>query len=121
MLVFSKSIVGCIVGSSRTAAFNIRPVRNMHWVHKRHSECTYDMAMIDCFNVPAKNGSRAYILYQDDYTGTIIAAESDCPLFVPALRVSPKSGKNSTVIACTSVYGTPPLMDHWLATKEQLV
>ena len=37
----TKSIVGCIVGSSLIAAFKIRPVENMGWVLKMHFASTY--------------------------------------------------------------------------------
>ena len=55
-----KSVVGCQVGSSKTTNLSIRPLCNLDWVHQTHPECTYDMAMIDCFDLKADNGSRAY-------------------------------------------------------------
>ena len=108
-----KSIVSCKVGSCSTTAFKIRPVRNLKWVHAKHPECTHDMAMIDCFDMLAENGSQAYISYRVNST-TIIEIESERPLFIPAPRVPPKNNKTSTVMACAVIYGTPPILDNWL-------
>ena len=114
-----RSIVGCKVGSNFTRTLGTRPVHNVAWVHQRHPECTYDMAMIDCYDVVAENGSSAYIYYKLNSTA-VIAIESERPLFIPAPRVPPRKGKASTVMACTVVYGTPPLMEHWLRYQRTI-
>ena len=114
-----KSVVGCQVGSSNTTNLSIRPLGNLKWVHHAHSECTYDMAMIDCFDLTADNGSRAYILYKEN-DSSVITVESERPLFIPAPRVPPRNGSSVTVMACTVVYGTPPLMDHWLRYQRTI-
>ena len=109
-----RSVVGCQVGTSHTTDFKVDPLVNIPWVHNTYPNMfTHDMAMINCFKLSGENGSRAYILYKNA-TGTVLSVESERPLFIPAPHVPPSVGKTSTVMACAFVYGTPPILDHWL-------
>ena len=108
-----RSVVGCQIGTSRTTDFKVVPLANMGWVHATFpNKFTHDMAMINCFKLSGENGSRAYIHYKN--ATTVLSVESERPLFIPAPRVPPSVGKTSTVMACAVVYGTPPILDHWL-------
>ena len=115
-----RAIVGCKVGSNFTTSFKVSAVRNVAWVHEKFPNCTYDMAMVDCYDVVAENGSSAYIYYNKINSTAVTTIESERPLFIPAPRVPPKKGKASTVMACTVVYGTPPLMEHWLRYQRTI-
>ena len=112
-----NSIVSCTVGSTSTAHFKVCVVKGSDWVHDRHSECTHEQAMVDCFDVSAENGSRAYISFNST---TIVAVESERPLFIPAPCVPPRNDKTVTVMACALIYGTPPVLENWLCYQKTI-
>ena len=77
------------------------------------------MAMVDCFNLPAKNGSRAAILYKTSPNGIVIPAESERPLLIPIPSIPEQDSEESTnsykIAACIAVvYGHPPFLKDWL-------
>ena len=116
-----RTVVGCQVGTSLTTDFEVVPLFNMPWVHTRYpNKFTYDMAMINCFKLSCAgdNGSRAYIYYKN--ATDLVSVESERPLFIPAPHVAPSVGKTSTVMACAVVYGTPPLLEHWLRYQRTI-
>ena len=75
--------------------------------------------MIDCFDVSAENGSRAYISFKPFNSTTIVAVESERPLFIPAPHVPPRNNKTITVMACALIYSTPPVLDNWLMSHNR--
>ena len=119
-ILAKKSIVSCTVGSTSTTDFKVRVVKGSDWVHDKHPECTYEQAMIDCFDVSAKNGSRAYISFQPFYSTTVVEVESERPLFIPAPHVPPRNDKTITVMACALIYSTPPVLDNWLRYQKTI-
>ena len=115
-----KSIVSCTVGSTSTTDFKVRVVKNSYWVHKNHPECKHEQVMIDCFDVSAENGSRAYISFKQFNSTTVVVVESERPLFIPAPHVPPRNNKTVTVMACALIYGTPPVLDNWLRYQKTI-
>ena len=113
-----NSIVSCTVGSTSTTHFKVRVAENSGWIHKEYPEITHEQAMIDCFDVSAENGSRAYISFQQ-FNSTIVV-ESERPLFIPAPHVPPRNNKTVTVMACALIYGTPPVLDNWLRYQKTI-
>ena len=58
------SIVGCKVGENVAKHFKVRPCDNNRFHHRSRPHLTHDQVMMDCFDLPAENGSRAFVMYK---------------------------------------------------------
>ena len=118
----AQLITGCLVGNSYTAQFKIHPIYINGKSGKLADEkpsLTHAMAMVDCFDIPAKNGSNATILYRTHAEGFIIPVESERPLFIPPLRE--RKGETNQIISCIAVvYGRPSFVDDWVRYQHEI-
>ena len=106
-----KLIVGCQVGSHFGRFIQVRPLAQMDtFVHWKHSYVNHDLLMIDCFDLPILNGSRAFLLfkkkksYSANEARTIYSVESERPLFIPSVRISHQDDIKLLVCVATARY-----------------
>ena len=80
------------------------------FVHWKHSYVNHDLLMIDCFDLPILNGSRAFLLfkkkksYSANEAGTIYSVGSERPLFIPSVRISHQDDIKLLVCVATARY-----------------
>ena len=127
-VIHDSLITGCQVGGVFSSKFKVHSLNINGWRGNFVDEkpfLSHTMAMVDCFNLPAKNGSRAAILYKTSPNGIVIPAESERPLLIPyTLQESEKLGQNSypyKIATCIAVvYGHPPFLDDWLRYQKTI-
>ena len=118
-------IVGCAVGehvNMNRKKFEVHHLIQTGWVHHAHPELSHDTVFVNCFDMPAKNGSRGFVLYRrhtkDD---SVTCSESEHNLMIPAPHLSPPQNEKFTItICCAPVYGTPPLLTEWLHYQKTI-
>ena len=97
-------------------ATEIKSLKIIQWVHERHHQCTHDDVLIFCCDAPAFNNSKVSIVYVNPENVTeLIAVESEHPLFVPN-----ETNSHSSVMACTTVFDTPPHFGAWIRYQKTL-
>ncbi len=112
--------VGCIVDGYHIFKVELKALRNNGWIHRRHPECTYDNVFIFCFDTPGRNNSKVSIMYENPKNKSeIFIIDSEHPLFVPKSRDNSKEFASS-VMACTTVFGTPPYFGAWLRYQKTI-
>ena len=126
-------IVGCQVGDSIGRVIQVRRLALIEvFVHWKHKYVNHDLAMVDCFDLPASNGSRAFIFVKkasSDGSGghDVYSVESERPLFIPAPRIA--HGDDFKLLVCVAtarytsydrrltVYG---MIYHWLQYQRTI-
>ena len=112
--------VGCVVDGQHTSKVELKPININGWIHQMHPECTHDNVLIFCFNTPGRNNSKVSVMYENPKNDSeIFVTDSEHPLFVPKSRESSKEFASS-VMACTTAYGTPPYFGAWLRYQKTL-
>ena len=112
--------VGCVVDGQPTFKVELKPVNINGWIHAVHPECTHDNVFIFCFDTPGRNNSKVSVLYQSPKNKSeIFITDSEHPLFVPKSRENSKEFASS-VMACTTVFGTPPYFGAWLRYQKTI-
>ena len=96
-LVDQSLILGCQIGEYFGNYTKVRLLAQMNWVHHRYPHINHDLFMVDCFDVPVKNGSRAFLVFKN---GRSKGVESERPLFLPAPRIS--HGKDIKILVCVA-------------------
>ena len=113
-------IMGCKVGKRYTTKYSIHSLNINGMVGQFIDEkpfLTHAMAMIDCYNIEAKNGSNAYLVYRRKSNGLIFSVESDKPVFVP----NHSSMLSYKVSACVAVvYNSPPYLNKWIHYQKAI-
>ena len=103
-LVDQNLIFGCQIGEYFSNYTKVRQVDLMWYIHKHYPHINHDLFMVDCFDLPVKNGSRAFLVFEN---GTSKGVESERPLFFPAPRIS--HGKDIKILVCVA---TPRYTDY---------
>ncbi len=112
--------VGCIVDGYHIFKVELKALRINRWIHAKHPECTYDNVFIFCFDTPGRNNSKVSIMYENPKNKSeIFITDSEHPLFVPKFRDNSKEFASS-VMACTTVFGTPPYFGAWLRYQKTI-
>ena len=115
-------IIGCHVGEHFGKFIQVRPVALMAaFVHWKHAYVNHDLLMVDCFDLPIQNNSRAFLLFKRKQTGVVYSVESETPLYIPAPRIARKDDVKLLVCVATPRYGKPDrrltiynMFYHWL-------
>lgn len=114
-------ITGCQVGEHRAEKFDVRLIgeTKMWRVYPQYNKIDHEEALVHCYNIPAENGSDAYLYYKTSVNDTKEkSVESIRPIMFPSPRIKPTSEEgvkyNLTVMTCTKVYGNPPWLKEWL-------
>ena len=128
------SIVGCKVGENVARHFKMRPCDNNRFHHHSRPHLTHDQVMMDCFDLPAQNGSRAFVMYKitmstwlsthgipENHSTKVVSVESERPLYIPwssGPKVdvdTPEQEHVLKIAVCAGVlYDSPPLLTDWL-------
>ena len=112
--------VGCVVNGQHSSKVELKPININGWIHSAHPECTHDNVLIFCFNTPGRNNSKVSVMYENPKNKSeIFVTDSEHPLFVPKSRESSKKFASS-VMACTTVFGTPPYFGAWLRYQKTI-
>lgn len=118
----AQLITGCLVGGRFTTHFKIHPIYINGKSGKLADEkpsLTHVMAMVDCFDIPAKNGSNATILYRTHVDEFAIPIVSERPLFIPPFHE--RTNVTNEIIACIAVvYGRPSFLDDWVRYQQEI-
>ena len=119
-----ERVVGCGVDEHFTNQFLFKPLAvYTPYVHERFPWLTHDQAMLICYDLPAHQGSRAFVLYKDE-TGTTLKIEAEKRLYIPTghkkVPVSPDNRRKSSLLVCITAYGTPPWVREWLVYQKTI-
>ena len=120
-------IEGCQVGGRRAEKFDVKLIgeTKMWRIYPQYNKIDHEEVLIHCYDLPASNGSDAYLYYKTSVNDTAERrVKSVRPLMVPAPRVPPTSEEGSkynlTVLTCTKVYGNPPWLRQWLEYQKAI-
>lgn len=105
-------IIGCGIDNIRAVAFRVKPLlvyRN--WIHANVPNLSHSEAVVTCYDLPAINGSKAFVLYRRYKVPGLLQVYSERPVI---LTSSVEPVKPFSVVVCTTVYGSPPWLSHWL-------
>ena len=122
----SGLIFGCGVGEHVTTAdYMIRPCGSAilnNWIHESFPNLTHDEVMLDCFDLPAQNGSTAFIIYKSNFhSSSARIAHSELPFLIPAppeLRIS--QNYDFKILSCVNIFGTPNWLVEWLQYQKAI-
>ena len=113
-------VTACKVGEYLINLLEIKSLKINRWLHVRHPECTHDDVLIYCYDIPTSivsNNSVVSVIYiNPENRLEHIAVESEHSLFIPNERDS----QSSTVMACTTVFDTPPHFGAWIRYQKTL-
>ena len=116
-------IVGCVVGDHATAYFDAHLIGESYLMHMFFSHFTHEEILVNCFDLPVNDGSKAFIVYRKSKDAeNITMAESEFPLMIPLPRQAPSKAHNYkfTILTCTKVFGRPPWLTEWLHYQKAL-
>ncbi len=115
-------VTGCKVGDYLIQLPEIKSLKINSWLHMRHPECTHDDVLIYCYDIPTsivRNNSVVSVVYVNpENRSEHIAVESEHSLFIP--RFNEHDSQSSTVMACTTIFGTPPHFGAWIRYQKTL-
>ena len=114
-------IIGCAVGAHATSEFDAHLIGESYLMHMFFSHFTHEEILVNCFNLPIKNGSRAFIIYKrEKNSANVTLAESENPLMIPAPRRPPSAKGKKTILTCTKIFDRPPWIIEWLRYQKTL-
>ena len=115
-VVRQNLIVGCRVGEHATTEFKLHTTAITNYVHHMFPKLTHDLAFVDCFDLPAENGSKAFLIYKTSRNSVAVSTESERPFFIPAPHIPPRRNQSFTVTSCLAVlFGPhPKFLREWL-------
>ena len=100
--------VGCGVDGQEAKEYRVHTLY-WDWIDYRYPKLTHEEVMIVCYDVPAYNGSTAFIRYRLGPNSTVVNEKS-----VVIVSTSNWGGQKDTVVICTTCYGKPPWLSEWL-------
>ena len=115
-------IIACGTSEIVSKALKIRVLGNLGWVHQMHPEINHDMAMIDCFGLPANtsSGARVFLWYHVKDGGDLYRVESEQAYFVPLGKDAGDEDKLKTVVCMAVLYSNPPYIREFLRYYKHL-
>lgn len=116
-------LVGCQVGSSYTVDMKVHSLNVNGWFGNYIDEKPYlshTMAMVDCFDISAENGSKAAIWYKNVPNGILLPAESEDPFMIPVFQYHPNNSRPRIAACLAPVYGQPPWIEQWLLYQHTI-
>ena len=125
LAIREKRIVGCGVDEHfKTKGFSFKLLDVFKWIHKRYPTLTHDDAWVICYDLPAHQGSRTFVLFNDKTRG-ILKIETERRLYVPSRTAkenftSAFNEWKSSVLVCTTMFGKPPWLREWLVYQKTI-
>ena len=122
----NKLVVGCQVGDHRAKEFSVNVIgETPKWrVYPQYNVIDHEEVLVDCFDLPVRNGSNAYLFYKLYQDAEIDVAASERQLVIPPPRLPPHSPNsvfhNFTIVTCTKIFGTPPWFVEWLEYQRTI-
>ena len=120
-------IISCIVDGQPSKSFKVQTLKLNEWIHQYHPECSHDNVLVLCYNAPTRNNSRVSLVYiNPDNNSQHFVVESEHDVYIPLPTMKPGNKKNNRlptgqgVMACTTVYGSPPYFLEWLRYQMTL-
>jgi hypothetical protein len=115
-------IVACGTSKAVSMVLEIRVAGNMNWIHRRHTEINHDVAMIDCFGLPANisSGARVFLWYRIKDGGDLYRVESEQTYFVPLEKEAGDQDKLKTVVCIAVLYSNPPYIREFFRYYKHL-
>lgn len=114
-------IIGCAVGAHATSEFDAHLIGESYLMHMFFSHFTHEEILVNCFDLPVKNGSRAFIIYKrEKNSANVTLAESENPLMIPAPRQPRTVPGKKTILTCTKTFDRPPWIVEWLRYQKTL-
>lgn len=112
----------CCVGRNCVVNFQVRKCFVNGFVGRFWLNVSHHCAMIDCFDLPAENGSFGYVSY--GFLGfNSLEYKSLHPLVIPKLKIRPVSASsdNFTIAVCrVPHFNDPPFMMEWLRLQKTI-
>ena len=114
-------VIACRIGDYLIMSPQIKSLKINNWLHKAHPEYTHHDVLIYCYDVPtsiASNNSVVSVVYiNPENRSEHIAVESEHSLFIPNKSNSQSS---TTIMACTTIFDTPPHFGAWIRYQKTL-
>ena len=122
-----RLLLGCGVGKhvATPGHYQIRPCGNVilrSWIHKNFPHLTHNEVMLDCFDLPAQNGSTAFVIYMPDINSSSARiAHSELPFLIPA-PPQPRHSQDYDfkILSCVNIFGTPNWLVEWLHYQKAI-
>ena len=111
-------VIGCGVDDVRAPAYRVKPLfvyRN--WIRSNVPNLTHSEAVVTCYDLPSRNGSKAYVLYRPYRIPYLLKVYSERPVFVPG-GLGPM--RPWSLVVCTTVYNRPPWLSEWLRYQQTI-
>ena len=120
-----KLIVGCQIDNKIARDFEVRLIGETPLWRHFYPKINHEEAFVECFDMPAKNGSNGYIHFKRDENSPIEIAASERPLLILQRKVKPLTPEAKkygfTIAACAKIFGSrPPWLEEWLLYQRAL-
>ena len=113
-------VIACKINGHYITRVVVKSISLKNWIHRYHPECTHDDVMIFCFDTPGRDNSKVSVVYENPKNVMEhFDTESEHPLFIPKSRENIKTF-SSSIMVCTTVYGSPPYFGAWLRYQKTL-
>ena len=131
LAIREKRIVGCGVDEHfKTKGFSFKILDLFKWIHEHSPTLTHDDAWVICYDLPAHQGSRTFVLFNDKTRG-ILKIETERRLYVPSLayRTAKENATrtlnfantwNSSILVCTTMHHKPTWLREWLVYQKTI-
>ena len=113
-------IIGCSVGNLKPAKFRVRPLGQNPVSLNNQVGLTHFLAMVDCYDLPVKNGSNASITYRTEENSTPIAVQSERPLIISQKSERRGNPGIPTIAVCVIVFHKPMFLNQWLRYQKTI-
>jgi len=117
-------IVGCEVDGVKAENFEVRLIGETPLWRHFYPKIDHEEAFVECYDVPASNGSTGVILYKTEQNSDILNAVSERAVFIPGSKVEPTTSEavkyGFTIAACAKIFGHPPWLEEWLTYQKTL-
>ena len=99
-------ITGCGVGSKVSDDFLVRLTYQQARIKESstYNNFQYKRYVVECYDLPVDNGSRAFVNYKTANDMPELVAVSEKAVMIPAPRVQPTGEYNFTVATCTKIF-----------------
>ena len=120
----NKLILSCQVDKHIAKDFEVRLIGETPLWRPYYPKINHDEAFIECFDLPARNGSMGYITFKRTKESEVEIAATERPLYVPGPRIPPSTEQGKkygfSIASCAKIFNHPPWMKEWLQYQATL-